>query len=179
VWPWNQIFYFAAELALLILEASWLINNVNAAGVRLARAWSSSSSPYSLCGGGQQRLLDWNRIGSRKGILEGFVKRLFLAPTLAAMGIILMGFVLRLGDHFDFSDRTPEDSELLRSTNLTAHMFPRKSGIKSNHANCRFLHGPRGWVGSAPPVDAALTPLISMMINLETAWPVLCRGIMA
>src|SRR5215831_19466587 len=37
-------------------------------------------------------LLDGNRIGRRKGVLEGFVERLFLAPTLIAIAIVLMRF---------------------------------------------------------------------------------------
>src|SRR5215475_7222916 len=49
-------------------------------------------------------LLDGNRIGRRKGVLEGFVERLFLAPTLIAIAIVLMRFALRIGNHFSFSD---------------------------------------------------------------------------
>src|SRR5215469_12929971 len=54
-------------------------------------------------------LLDGNRIGRRKGILEGFVERLFLAPTLIAIAIVLMRFAFRIGNHFGFSDGTDED----------------------------------------------------------------------
>src|SRR5262249_24483959 len=54
-------------------------------------------------------LLDGNRIGRRKGVLEGFVERLFLAPTLIAIAIVLMGFAFRIGNHFGFSDGADED----------------------------------------------------------------------
>ena len=56
-------------------------------------------------GSGWRRLLDRNRIGRRKGVLEGFVKRLFLASSLAlvAIVIVLMRFAFRLDKHFDFS----------------------------------------------------------------------------
>ena len=37
----------------------------------------------------RRRLLDRNRIGRRKGVLEGFVERLFLAPTFVAIVIVL------------------------------------------------------------------------------------------
>jgi hypothetical protein len=49
------------------------------------------------------RLLDWNRIGCWKGILKGFVERLFLphALTFFAIAIILVRFVLRLNNHRD------------------------------------------------------------------------------
>src|SRR5215831_4636120 len=54
-------------------------------------------------------LLDGNRIGRRKGVLEGFVERLFLAPMLIAIAIVLMRFAFRIGNHFGFSDGTDED----------------------------------------------------------------------
>src|SRR5215469_10972250 len=44
-------------------------------------------------------LLDGNRIGRRKGVLEGFVERLFLAPALIAIAIVLIRFAFRIGDH--------------------------------------------------------------------------------
>src|SRR6516165_6971 len=53
-------------------------------------------------------LLDGNRIGRRKGVLEGFVERLFLAPTLVVSAIVLMRFAFRIGNHFGFSDRADE-----------------------------------------------------------------------
>src|SRR6516165_5840922 len=49
-------------------------------------------------------LLDGNRIGRRKGVLESFVERLFLAPTLIAIAIVLMRFAFGIGNHFGFSD---------------------------------------------------------------------------
>src|SRR6266481_2884433 len=49
-------------------------------------------------------LLDGNRIGRRKGVLEGFVERLFLAPTLIAIAIVVIRFAFRIGNHFGFSD---------------------------------------------------------------------------
>ena len=47
-------------------------------------------------------LFDRNRIGGRKSVLEGFVERLFLAPTLIAIAIaiVLMRFAFRIGNHF-------------------------------------------------------------------------------
>src|SRR5262249_32773563 len=54
-------------------------------------------------------LLDGNRIGRRKGVLEGFVERLFLAPTLIAIAIVLIRFAFRIGNHFGFSDGADED----------------------------------------------------------------------
>jgi hypothetical protein len=54
---------------------------------------------------GRRRLFDRNRIGRRKGVLEGFVERLFLAPTLVAVAIVLMRFAFRIGNHFGFSNR--------------------------------------------------------------------------
>ena len=45
-----------------------------------------------------------NRIGRRKGVLEGFVERLFLVPTLIAIAIVLIRFAFRIGNHFGFSD---------------------------------------------------------------------------
>src|SRR6516164_301128 len=54
-------------------------------------------------------LLDGNRIGRRKGVLEGFVERLFLAPTLIAIAVVLMRFAFRIGNHFGFSDGADED----------------------------------------------------------------------
>ena len=54
-------------------------------------------------------LLDGNRIGRRKGVLEGFVERLFLAPTLIAIAIVLMRFAFRIGNHFGFSDGADEE----------------------------------------------------------------------
>jgi hypothetical protein len=50
-----------------------------------------------------------NRIGRRKGVLEGFVERLFLAPMLIAIAIALMEFVFRIGNHFGFSDGADKD----------------------------------------------------------------------
>ena len=47
-------------------------------------AWASAPT--------RRGLLDGNRIGRRKGVLEGFVERLFLAPTLIAIAIVLMRF---------------------------------------------------------------------------------------
>src|SRR6516225_7659513 len=54
-------------------------------------------------------LLDGNRIGRRKGVLEGFVERLFLAPTLIAIALVLMRFAFRIGNHFGFSDGADEE----------------------------------------------------------------------
>src|SRR5215475_12652001 len=39
-----------------------------------------------------------------ESVLEGFVERLFLAPTLVASAIVLMRFAFRIGNHFGFSD---------------------------------------------------------------------------
>jgi hypothetical protein len=36
--------------------------------------------------------------------VEGFVERLFLAPALIAIAIVLMRFAFRIGNHFGFSD---------------------------------------------------------------------------
>src|SRR5215468_4422816 len=54
-------------------------------------------------------LLDGNRIGRRKGVLEGFVERLFLTPALVTIAIVLMRFAFRIGNHFGFSDRAAKD----------------------------------------------------------------------
>src|SRR6516225_6588421 len=54
-------------------------------------------------------LLDGNRIGRPKGVLEGFVERLFLAPTLIAIAIVLMRFAFGIGNHFGFSDSADRD----------------------------------------------------------------------
>jgi hypothetical protein len=35
-----------------------------------------------------------------EGVLEGFVERLFLAPTLVASAIVLMRLSFRIGNHF-------------------------------------------------------------------------------
>ena len=42
-------------------------------------------------------------------MLEGFVERLFLAPTLIAIAIVLMRFAFRIGNHFGFSDGADEE----------------------------------------------------------------------
>src|SRR5258708_30518633 len=57
----------------------------------------------------RRRLLDRNRIGRRKGVLEGLVERLFLAPALIAIAIVLMRFAFRIGNHFGFSDGADKD----------------------------------------------------------------------
>jgi hypothetical protein len=44
-----------------------------------------------------------------EGVLEGFVERLFLAPTLIAVAITLIRFAFRSGNHFGFSDGADED----------------------------------------------------------------------
>src|SRR6516162_7368702 len=44
-----------------------------------------------------------------KGVLEGFVERLFLAPTLIVIAIVLMRFAFRIGNHFGFSDGADEE----------------------------------------------------------------------
>src|SRR6516162_1967173 len=54
-------------------------------------------------------LLDGNRIGRRKGVLEGFVERLFQVPALIAIAIVLIRFAFRIGNHFGFSDGADED----------------------------------------------------------------------
>ena len=53
-------------------------------------------------GGGRRRLLNRNRVGRRKGILESFIERFFLVPALAlvAIVIVLKMFAFRLGNHF-------------------------------------------------------------------------------
>ena len=50
-----------------------------------------------------------NRIGRRKGVLEGFVECLFLTPALVTIAIVLMRFAFRIGNHFGFSDRAAKD----------------------------------------------------------------------
>src|SRR5258708_28004126 len=57
----------------------------------------------------RRRLLDRNRIRRRKGVLEGFVERLFLAPALIAIAIVLMRFAFRIGNHFGFLDSADKD----------------------------------------------------------------------
>src|SRR5262249_56522740 len=44
-------------------------------------------------------LLDGNRIVRRKGVLEGFVARLFLVPTLIAIASVLVRFAFRVNNH--------------------------------------------------------------------------------
>src|SRR5262249_10625599 len=45
----------------------------------------------------------------RKGVLEGFVERLLLAPTLIAIAIVLIRFAFRIRNHFGFSDGADKD----------------------------------------------------------------------
>ena len=42
-------------------------------------------------------------------MLEGFVERLFLVPTLIAIAIVLIRFAFRIGNHFGFSDDADKD----------------------------------------------------------------------
>ena len=44
---------------------------------------------------------------------------------LSRVVIVLMSSAFRLGNHFDFSDRAPEDLRLSKITNLAVHTFPR------------------------------------------------------
>src|SRR6516164_5114568 len=60
-------------------------------------------------GPARRRLLAENRTGRRKGVLEGFVERLFLTPPLVTIAIVLMRFAFRIGNHFGFSDRAAKD----------------------------------------------------------------------
>jgi hypothetical protein len=62
----------------------------------------SGLCPVAVCGG-RCRLLDRDRVGRRKGILESFVERVFLVPALAleAGATVLTRFVFRLRNHFD------------------------------------------------------------------------------
>jgi len=46
----------------------------------------------------------------RKGVLESFVERLFLAPSLIAIAIVLVRFAFRIGNHFGFSDGADQPS---------------------------------------------------------------------
>jgi hypothetical protein len=61
-------------------------------------------------------LLDLNRVGRRKGILEGFVERVFLVRALAlfASAIVSMRFAFCLRNHFDFSDHAPSPNSIRR-----------------------------------------------------------------
>jgi hypothetical protein len=108
VWLTNPIYHPAASSASLSKKA---------ASTKVGRCRATVGHPSGLCpvtiGGGRHRLLDRNRIGRRKGVFEGFVKRLFLMPALALVAIVLMSFEFRLGNHFDFSGRNPEDFGLL------------------------------------------------------------------
>src|SRR5258707_9829700 len=55
-------------------------------------------------------------VGRRKGILQGFVERVFLVPALAtgASAIVLMRFASRLRKQFDFSVYAPSPNSITR-----------------------------------------------------------------
>ena len=50
------------------------------------------------------------------------------ALALVSIVIVLMSFEFRLGNHFDFSGRNPEDFGLSKVTNLTVRTFPENQG---------------------------------------------------
>src|SRR6516164_1201772 len=97
-------------------------------------------------------LLDGNRIGRRKGVLEGFVECLFLVPTLVAIAIVLMRFAFRIGNHFRFSDRAAKDFRGY-DTNFGALIVKRYPFALSGCRKCShgatsigsFSYHGRGW----------------------------------
>src|SRR5215831_4429657 len=97
-------------------------------------------------------LLDGNRIGRRKGVLEGFVERLFLTPALVTIAIVLMRFAFRIGNHFGFSDRAAKDFRAMTQISVRSPSsgtpFASSSCRKRSHGDTSigsfWYHG-RGW----------------------------------
>ena len=56
------------------------------------------------------------------------------ALALVSIVIVLMSFEFRLGNHFDFSGRNPEDFGAVEGNEPDRAYAPRKSRIKSNYA---------------------------------------------
>src|SRR5215510_6094860 len=111
----------------------------------------------------RRRLLDGNRIGRRKGVLEGFVERLFQAPALIAIAIVLIRFAFRIGNHFGFSDGTDED---LRGYDANFGACERylfrvirlRTTYSWRHIYWQFSHHRRGLEANAP-AEAPDSPL--------------------
>ena len=83
------------------------------------------------------------RIGRRKGVLEGFVERLFLAPTLIAIAIVLTRFAFRIGDHFGFSGGADKDLAMTQiSVRCSSSGTPfASSGCRKTYS-WRHVHRP-------------------------------------
>ena len=93
----------------------------------IAKRYRSSSGPCPVAvGGGRGRLLDGHRVGRRKGILEGFVDRVFPARARASCErypVMRFAFHLRYHVHFAPSRRTRSGDD--RHARLLFGFLPR------------------------------------------------------
>src|SRR6516162_321645 len=76
-------------------------------------------------------------MGRRKGVLEGFVERLLLAPALIAIAIVLIRFAFRIGNHFGFSDGADED---LQGYDANFGAYGCRTTYSRRHIHRRFSH---------------------------------------
>src|SRR5260370_11972228 len=96
------------------------------------------------------------RLRGRKGVLEGFVERLFLAPMLIAIAIVLMRFAFRIGNHFGFSAGADDDGIRRKFWCLDRRAVSlsfASSGCRTTHSwrhvHRQFSHPLRGFQANA------------------------------
>ena len=90
--------------------------------------------------GGQHRLFDRDRIGCRKGILEGLVERFFmpLALALVANCIVPVRLVVWLGDHLDLLDQTRPCVRSAKQRSKKTQMSTFGDGVEMFKAICKL-----------------------------------------
>ena len=80
---------------------------------------------------------------------------LALVVIVIVIVIVLMRFAFRLGKHFDFSDRTPEDFGAIGGNEPDRAYVPRKSEIKSKPRQSGASHGANGHLSAKELVHKA------------------------
>src|SRR5258708_23311610 len=88
------------------------------------------------------------RLRGRKGVLEGFVERLFLAPMLIAIAIVLMRFAFRIGNHVGFCGGADDDLQGY-DANFGALIDERSPFLSPRPVAVQRTHGDTS-IGSSP-----------------------------